>query len=1757
MAFSLLRKSGAYVSAIALLVSGLVYIEGGYSPADATVPAASETLKLKNTTDNYAALNGTTDYFMTQAPETNGPIPKSSNFTVEAWVYETTGTTGPRVVISQGNSIGETFEIQIGATASVPGSALREIIVRYGASELNARVLLPQNRWTHLAVTVEPGVVTSGDTRLRLYLDSVWMGELDSAVREDITGSLYVGRNYDGNFFNGRIDQVKIWNGIGVAINTSMHSWSTAGLTSPPRLIAHYDFNDKITNVAGSRINNQSNKFKYPLTVVGTPSSADIKVESPAGTYTFPRTYLTEVGGWVLPSTVNAFSEVLVVGGGAAGQIDGGGGGGGGAGMSGSISALTPESIIQPVVGQGGIAAMGITVGQSSALKFSSTTVIAGGGSIGVGWSGSRAGGVGGTATTASGFTATSGGVGGNGPALTSGDQSAGTGPTAGFTNVFGNFGGGGGGGISSTPASATLIAIAHQPGGTGGGGEGAGKQARTDYDGKYPCVGSAGLGASTGGNGNPNTGGGGGAGAAYGDACAGPTNTGYDGERTFGGNGGSGVVILKTATIATVPSLSGVAISAALSGTNVAATWTGVPLLASRVVQYRISGGPWIEIVADIASGTHTLPIQDKAGYVEYRLSYKSSSIWSEWLYSNPVLITNTEAGFCSLPMKLKYVIPFANTLVSYRFGGTGGTVKVRWESGNTGVANTTSGVLAGAFNIYKNPGTYLVEICGDFTSFQAFNGVSYLTELVSWGEAATKADSALIYLNASLSGAEILVKVPGTIPPNVTGASNMFSYAKQLNDPNISFWDTSKVTNMAQMFSVALAFNQDIGSWNTSSVTDMYQMFERATKFNQNVGKWDISKVVGNTATSGISGMFSSATDFNNGSSDEIKNWDTSRIKYFDRMFSSNYFNQPIGTWNMSAATSLLAMFQWSMRFNQDLSSWNVSNVTTLRSTFEYSRSFNRALPWDVSNVTDMALTFTGASTFNQDISAWNVGNVTTMSSIFDSATAFNKDLSAWNTVKVTNMNKAFYLANSYTFQPPMNITALTTALNMLDYSKISDVTYGAILRTWAAGSKNSIPLGAIRSTALCYFDHVALMTLVSAPRNWVIVDKSVRSATHCAPPEYVEVTAKSSSHTYGDPLPSIGFDVAFNLADWMNSVSCKAVLKSDASNVISTSAPSLPVSGLYETVCTGPTVTGTGQIVTYIKGNYEVKKRPITVSVENQIYTSTQTWSNIVNSEATTATPSANYKITSGKLVGTEAVRVNVTAASLTSGSPLTGKSGPYALTGAEGTGANNANYFFTFVSGTVTVTPKSIIVTGKNQTKIYGSPLTLNNATDWVCEGTTCSADLLGKVSLSSVGSPATASAGSYQIISTVDPTVAASGYDVVNTNGGSIKVLKKDLTVTPVAINIGSGSAIPNYTFAITGYANLEDEETSGITTPSCSSGYSPETPMGTTLEITCSGGSSTNYNFIYETRNIVVGSSTVVTNGTDSTATADRSGRVTVPFSFTISPFTQVCFATLVVTNAAQVETSESNETYRVQITSNNLRFSVPLYEGSFTYELLLDGNCSAGSVTGSLSVDPASAGFSSYVPTPRPTSIVPSDVPEDKAAEVQILGSSLKEVVEIQIGGKTIKPTRTSDGSITFLVPALPKGVYDIFLVMSDGSTLRWESKFTVGNPGVVKVKSKTFASFAAGSFVIPKTMKKAIEKFLKKNDSKYSTVECIGYTDGPFIRRLDVPLSINRARAVCNFANNLGYKIESKTYVNEVTPGAKLRRVKLVLGN
>ena len=192
-----------------------------------------------------------------------------------------------------------------------------------------------------------------------------------------------------------------------------------------------------------------------------------------------------------------------------------------------------------------------------------------------------------------------------------------------------------------------------------------------------------------------------------------------------------------------------------------------------------------------------------------------------------------------------------------------------------------------------------------------------------------------------------------------NLTSGSESNFFNDNSFNSDISFWDTSNVTNMQGMFLLASAFNQNIGNWDTSKVTTMFGMFAYASSFNQNIGNWNTSSVTN------IASMFASASAF----------------------------NQNIGNWNTSNITNMQGAFDSAAVFNQNIGSWNISNVTNMEAMFADATAFNQNISgWDTSNVTNMQEMFNAASSFNQNLSSWCVSNISSEPSNFSTSSALS---------------------------------------------------------------------------------------------------------------------------------------------------------------------------------------------------------------------------------------------------------------------------------------------------------------------------------------------------------------------------------------------------------------------------------------------------------------------------------------------------------------------------------------------------------------------------------------------------------------------------------------------------------------------------------------------------------------------------------------------------------------------------------------------
>ncbi len=372
---------------------------------------------------------------------------------------------------------------------------------------------------------------------------------------------------------------------------------------------------------------------------------------------------------------------------------------------------------------------------------------------------------------------------------------------------------------------------------------------------------------------------------------------------------------------------------------------------------------------------------------------------------------------------------------------GGATGAYAVDWGDGST---STHSG---DASHAYASPGTYTVQISGDFTRIHLggdHSNAAKLRSIEQWGTASWAT------MESAFSGASNMVYRAADAPDlsGVTDASSMFALATAFNG-DISSWDVSSVTDMSRMFFNAVSFDRPLDSWDVSSVTDMSHMFDDAISFNGDISSWDVSSVTD------MSWMFFGTLQFNQ----PIGSWDVSSVTDMGSMFSlSPSFNQPIGAWDTSGVTDMSYMFTHTHAFDQPIGSWDVSSVTDMSFMFLNSESFDQPLgPWDVSGVTDMPGMFLNAESFNQPIGTWDVSSVTDMYGLFAHASSFNQPLDTWDVSSVTDMS--FMFANSTFFNQPLHTWDVSSAADMSGMFLLA-VSFDQPLDSWDVSSVAYMP-------------------------------------------------------------------------------------------------------------------------------------------------------------------------------------------------------------------------------------------------------------------------------------------------------------------------------------------------------------------------------------------------------------------------------------------------------------------------------------------------------------------------------------------------------------------------------------------------------------------------------------------------------------------------------------------------------------------------
>ena len=262
----------------------------------------------------------------------------------------------------------------------------------------------------------------------------------------------------------------------------------------------------------------------------------------------------------------------------------------------------------------------------------------------------------------------------------------------------------------------------------------------------------------------------------------------------------------------------------------------------------------------------------------------------------------------------------------------------------------------------------------------------------------------SKVLYMNYMFCGCYSIASDTST----VTGIHDSFVF-------DLSHFDTSKVTDMAGMFSLCSAPIIDISTWDTSHAF-MYRMFNGCEHLKEVrfPTPFDMSK------NPFLDYMFAGCPSL---VSIDLSAWDTSGIWSMEHMFDNctSLETVNISTWDVSSCSNFSNMFRGCRNLkNIDVSNWALVDVLAIEPAISVSGMFDGCASltnidvndWDTSRISQCSNMFKGCTGLTSlDLSNWILLNVVNASGMFHGCTNLKiLDISSLHFENATNLANMF---------------------------------------------------------------------------------------------------------------------------------------------------------------------------------------------------------------------------------------------------------------------------------------------------------------------------------------------------------------------------------------------------------------------------------------------------------------------------------------------------------------------------------------------------------------------------------------------------------------------------------------------------------------------------------------------------------------------------------------------------------------------------
>jgi len=238
------------------------------TPATATTCQGTPVQLLATQTNgggNSIQLNGTDQWLaIPSSPSIDFSSAAGSSFTLEAWIRPTTATINAGIISKYQTATTASYFLRQGSVSPFTG-------IGAGA---NTQVLTTPNTgvytlntWNHVAAVYTN--VSNASNTVDIYVNGVLRGT-GSVVVPSNTDSIRIGSDFSARFFNGQIDEVRIWNSALSATTLNAYKSIAVDATHPnfANLAAYYNFNQLATATTIADLSGNGNT----ATVRGTPT---------------------------------------------------------------------------------------------------------------------------------------------------------------------------------------------------------------------------------------------------------------------------------------------------------------------------------------------------------------------------------------------------------------------------------------------------------------------------------------------------------------------------------------------------------------------------------------------------------------------------------------------------------------------------------------------------------------------------------------------------------------------------------------------------------------------------------------------------------------------------------------------------------------------------------------------------------------------------------------------------------------------------------------------------------------------------------------------------------------------------------------------------------------------------------------------------------------------------------------------------------------------------------------------------------------------------------------------------------------------------------------------------------------------------------------------------------------------------------------------------------------------------------------------